>query len=365
MIKLDEAMKALEGREEFAVKRRDGLVVINYLIQIPDTFDGIRREFRGVTFNETTGAVVSLPLHKFFNVNQKVDTQIGLIGHLECRVFEKFDGTMCHALEVNGQVVLASRMGWDTDHAKIATKMLEKSSFKDEVVREVRAGRTVIFEYVGPNNPVVLHYPDEELVYLWSRDMTTGEYTRDMTLANAGKSTGGRVTTVNAVMEEVVTLTDKEGFVLVVQEPSGGTFWCKAKCQWYMDRHRAFDTLMRPAYRVYEVGLQGKLDDLIAQASDLFKPKLTEIEAEVGRDKIRLVKELKAEYDGLAAEVLTINDEREKRKKFALAAKVSTNFGGLMKMFSGSELDAWVNKELFDYYKIKYQNRLFAPLNEE
>ncbi len=62
MFKLADALKALEGREEFAVKRKDGLTLINYLITLPDSFDGIRENFRGITFDDSTGEIVSLPL---------------------------------------------------------------------------------------------------------------------------------------------------------------------------------------------------------------------------------------------------------------------------------------------------------------
>ena len=53
MFTLDEAYKSLEGRTEFAVKEyRERLVSINYLITLPDSFDGIRKNFRGVTFDK-------------------------------------------------------------------------------------------------------------------------------------------------------------------------------------------------------------------------------------------------------------------------------------------------------------------------
>lgn len=358
MFTLDEALKALDGREEFAVKRRDGLVIINYLITLPDSFDGIRENFRGITFNEATGEIVSLPFHKFYNVNQKEHTQIHRIGKQTGLVFEKFDGTMIHALEVNGDVVLASRMGWDTEQAVMATKLMKRLGMQDEVAREVKDGRTPIFEYVGPNNPVVLHYAKEDLVYLWSRDRKTGQYSRDFDPRFHRHSP--RTMTVEEVMQEVLTLEDKEGYVIVLPD-----LWAKAKSPWYLDRHRAFDMLMKPAYRLYEVGLQGKLDDLIAQAADLYKPKLEEILTEVGKDQIRLHRQLQSEYDALLPVVPQDAPDRERRKVFALAAKSNPHFGGLMLMFAGRPVDEWIATWLFDYYKGKYPGRLFSALPDE
>lgn len=358
MFKLDDAMKALDGREEFAVKKKDGLVIINYLITLPDSFVGIRENFRGVTFNEATGEIVSLPLHKFYNVNQKEHTQASLIGNQEALVFEKFDGTMTHALEVGGDIVLASRMGWDTEQALMATKLMNKLGLKDDVAQELKEGRTPIFEYVGPNNPIVIHYAKEDLVYLWSRDRSTGSYSRN--LNPRFHRHAGRTMTINEVMDEVTKLEDKEGFVCVLPH-----MWVKAKSPWYLDRHRAFDMLMKPSYRIYEVGLEGKLDDLIAQCADLYKPKLEEILVEVGKDQIRLLREIQKEYDVHLQACKSAITDHERRKMFAMAAKGSANFGGLMSLYSGKSVEGWVNARLFDTYKMKYPGRLFATMPDE
>jgi RNA ligase len=358
MFTLQDAMKALEGREEFAVKRLDGLVIVNYLVTLPDSFEGIRENFRGVVFDETSGQIVSLPLHKFYNVNQKDHTQLHVIGDETALVFEKFDGTMTHALEVNGNVVLASRMGWDTEQSIAATRLMKRLGMLEAVEREVKEGRTPIFEYVGPNNPVVIHYPKEDLVYLWSRDRKTGLYTRG--LDSQFHRHQSRSLTVKALMDEVLTLEDKEGYVCVLPD-----LWVKAKSPWYLDRHRAFDMLMKPAYRLYEVGLQGKLDDLIAQAADLFKPKLEQILLEVGKDQIRLHRELQEGYDALLANVPAGASAHERRKAFAIAAKSHPHFGGLMLKFSNREVDDWIATFLFDFYKAKYPGRLFSNLPDE
>ncbi len=362
MFNLDDAMKALEGREEFVIKKKDGLVIINYLITLPDSFEGIRQNFRGVVFDESTGHIVSLPIHKFYNVNQKDHTQVGVIGDENCLVFEKFDGSMCHALSVNGKLVLATRMGWDTDQAVAATKLLQRFSEKElnAVQWSVNNGVTPIFEYIGPNNPVVLHYPKEELVYLWSRQIDDGRYHHNPVL-RLRHDTGGRLTTISQVMKDVVSLQDKEGFVCVLQDSD---LWVKAKCPWYLERHRAFDMLMKPSYRIYEVGLEGKLDDLIAQCADLYKPRLEEILVEVGKDQLRLHREINTEYDTLFKNVPEDSDH-ERRKMFAIAAKGSPNFSGLMSLYSGKPVDSWVNSRLFDQYKAKYPGRLFSVVPDE
>ena len=67
---------------------------MNYLIQLPDSFHGIRRVFRGVTFDEATGDIVSLPLHKFLNINQAPETQWDILKDQEGVIYEKMDGCL-------------------------------------------------------------------------------------------------------------------------------------------------------------------------------------------------------------------------------------------------------------------------------
>lgn len=355
MFTLDDAMRVLGGREEFAVKRRDGLVVVNYLVALPDSFLGIRENFRGVTFDEATGRIVSLPLHKFYNVNQTADTHAGRIGDRTALVFDKHDGTMTHALEVGGDVVLATRMGWDTEQAVLATALMNRRGLKDDIAREIRAGRTPIFEYVGPHNPVVLQYDAEDLVYLWSRDRRTGAYSRPLD-PDPGR---GRRMTINEVIHAVAGLEDREGFVCVLPD-----MWVKAKCPWYVTRHEAHSVLTKPGYHVYAAALEGKLDDLIALCADRYKPKLAEVLAEVGRDQVRLLREIQTEYD-VRLQACAAATAHDRRKAFATAAKGSPHFGGLMCLYSGKPVEEWVNARLFDVYRAKYPHRLFEPPPDE
>ena len=73
----------IEGRNEFRIFDKEWYKVINYVVAFEETFQwddndpvgsAIRRECRGLVFNQD-GVIISRPFHKFFNVDEKDETQ--------------------------------------------------------------------------------------------------------------------------------------------------------------------------------------------------------------------------------------------------------------------------------------------------
>lgn len=78
-----------------------------------------------------------------------------------------------------------------------------------------------------------------------------------------------------------------------------------------MDRHRAVDALMRPAYKLYRTVFDGFMDDLIAIATEPYKPALRKIYEEAQRDLLnekRKIEERFAEMLELSEKLLTIDE---------------------------------------------------------
>ena len=100
---IGDVLPAIAGRDEFVVAERDFGTVINYLVAMPDTFKmegpddvigAIRRECRGLIF-DTEGNIMSRPYHKFFNVNEKEETQSHRLDLTRAHtVMDKLDGSM-------------------------------------------------------------------------------------------------------------------------------------------------------------------------------------------------------------------------------------------------------------------------------
>jgi len=73
---ISDVLPAIEGRDEFTVAVKEGYTVINYNVMMSDTFDcPNRRECRGIIFDTASGDIIRRPFQKFFNVNEREETQ--------------------------------------------------------------------------------------------------------------------------------------------------------------------------------------------------------------------------------------------------------------------------------------------------
>jgi RNA ligase len=187
---INDVLPHVEGRDEFVVAEREGYTVINYMVAMADTFDmtgpndlggAIRRECRGLIFDRA-GNIMSRPFHKFFNVNEREETQAHCIDMSQPHVImEKMDGSMIRPILVDGYLRLATKMGV-TEVAMQAESWLaaQDRRLKEWLRTMVDLGLTPLFEWVSPFNQIVLAYEAADLVYLGTRDNVTGEYAMDI-----------------------------------------------------------------------------------------------------------------------------------------------------------------------------------------
>jgi len=186
---IEDVLPAIEGRDEFIVAERDGFTVINYNVGFEDTFTidpaqpelGImRRECRGLIF-WPDGRVMSRPFHKFFNVGEREETQLHNVDltFMTHTIMEKMDGSMIRPMIVNGQLRLGTKMGV-TDTSIEAEKVLDAMPNADEVCDFLEGlvydGVTPLFEFVSPDNRIVLKYEQPALVLLALRSNYDGVY---------------------------------------------------------------------------------------------------------------------------------------------------------------------------------------------
>lgn len=183
---IQDVLPHIEGREEFIVAEREGYTVINYVVAMADTFDmtgpddlggAIRREARGLIF-DAGGNLMSRPFHKFFNVNERAETQTYEIDMSQPHVImEKMDGSMIRPILVDGYLRLATKMGV-TNVAMDAEAWLaaKDDRYKGWLLHCIKNGITPIFEWVSPFNQIVIAYEEADLVLLACRDNITGEY---------------------------------------------------------------------------------------------------------------------------------------------------------------------------------------------
>lgn len=295
-------------------------------------------ECRGIMFEITPEGepvrIMARPMEKFFNLNETPFTMNLDMSKVEYGM-DKADGSLISTYVDNGilcsksktsviseQAIAANAILSDIDHEPLYKRALELAE----------AGFTLNFEYVAPDNRIVLPYDHKALILLNIRENESGEY---VSYRDIFADPVLRKYLVQQVMadfsdpnwvDKIRNLEGIEGYVYVMED--GLKF--KLKTDWYVALHRTKDSITKNE-ALFEAVVSGGSDDL----RSLFEADtwaLTKIET---FEKIYLT------Y--LRTSIDTLNDLYKElagkdRKTFATTAQVRLKdspylFGVLMKAF--------------------------------
>jgi RNA ligase len=266
---IEDVLPHIEGRDEFIVAEREGYTVINYVVAMANTFDmtgsddiggAMRRECRGLIFDRD-GNLMSRPFHKFFNVNERAETQTHEIDMSQPHVImEKMDGSMIRPILVDGYLRLATKMGV-TNVAMEAEAWLaaQDSSLKDWLRQCVEDSVTPIFEWVSPFNQIVLAYEEADLVYLGTRCNTSGWYMMDKScpfnvVPRYGSMEGN-------ILEYIARQRESEGREGDIIRFADGHM-LKVKNDWYVRIHKTIDRITFDR-NIVDLIINEEVDDVI------------------------------------------------------------------------------------------------------
>lgn len=287
---LSEYLTAIEGRPEFAVAVKDGYTVINYLVQTTDTFEDpelantkeerlkliMRRDCRGIVFDTATGKVIAKRLHKFFNVNEKDETQQANLDWNEPHVIlEKLDGSMITPLPLATGIRWGTKMGVTDVALPVEVFVSDNPQYVEAAQYAIVNHCTLIFEWCSRQQRIVVDYPTEALVLIAVRNNFTGEYMpyeeMHTVFGNTWgipivKAYAGTANSMEALIAETRDLIGAEGYV--VRFESG--HMVKVKAEDYVRLHRAKDMISFEK-SVIDLIVNEKADDVKAflQAEDL------------------------------------------------------------------------------------------------
>ena len=268
---IGDVLAHIEGRDEFIVAEREGYTVINYVVAMADTFNmtgpddlggAIRRECRGLIF-DADGNLMSRPFHKFFNINEREETQTHVVDMSQPHVImEKMDGSMIRPILVDGYLRLATKMGV-TNVAMQAEEWLAAQPDADDKIAFMRnsvlGGTTPLFEWISPFNKIVLAYEEADLVYLGDRDNITGRYWFDeavpFTKVPRYGSVEGNITDYVARQRGA---EGREGDI--IRFADGHMLKCKN--DWYVRIHKVKD-LIRTDRNIAAIIINEELDDVL------------------------------------------------------------------------------------------------------
>lgn len=356
MITLEQAQAAIEGRKEFVIKQTENTICFDYIIIADDSFSDekfgwIRRNFRGITFDIHSKKLISLPFHKFYNINQNTESQYNLHKSKKATIYEKVDGTMIHCFLLNDELIASTCRSYENIQAVDALNFIKSNDkLEKQIVESIKSGFTPIFEWVAPHNQIVIFYDKPRLIYLMSRDRESGLYQFE-------KKYDDKVQVFSINFTDILTHTSKQNFEGYVCHLECGSIF-KIKTAWYLERHRSIDILSKPKYKIYEIVLDGCMDDIMSIAPETHKAIFKEVEREVIEDLLNFHQDLQLEFESVMSEV--VSDADDVRKRFVEKTRNNPNFSALMTIFSGKKPDKFVKQKLMQRYVNLYPNRVLS-----
>ncbi len=167
-------------------------------------WDDITKSCRALVL-DNKGNVVARAFDKFFNIEELSNEEIP---NENFEVYEKLDGSLILVFRYLGELVVASKGSFTSDHAVLAKKLIDEKYDNNKFY----ADYVYVLEMIGPSNKIVLDYPEDELVLLVKLDRNTWE---ELTLSDSWIRPVNRYDSVTdyTKLKEIIP-SDKEGFVI-------------------------------------------------------------------------------------------------------------------------------------------------------
>lgn len=291
--------------------------------------------------------IMARPMEKFFNLNETPFTMDLDLNDLEYAM-AKEDGSLISTYADQGILFTKSKTSITSTQAIESKQLLLDGDYKDlhdRVLELTLDGFTCNFEYVSPNNRIVLAYDKKNLVLLNVRENDTGAYVpigelkadpvlRKYLVENHVTESEGEPEDMIAKIRGMVGI---EGFVF--QHGSGIKF--KLKTEWYSNLHRMKDTLNNNEALFMTVVAGGSDDIKSLYTDDWSKTKIETFEI-IFLDWLKL----NSAYVFDLYKSLLGSD----RKTFAISAQTKLKadgklelFGVLMEMYKGVDETTTMN----------------------
>jgi len=276
---IQQIREAIKGRPEFIELHRGDHIIFNYLVVNEHTFppivsekEAILRECRGLVF-DNSGKLISRRFHKFFNLNEREETQSHFIDwNTEHILLEKLDGSMITPLLLSRGLEWATKMGV-TDIGMKVKQFINKNLEHDYITFAYDCAScnvTPIFEYIAPDNRIVINYNTEQLILLAIRDNITGDYRSYRKICQAASLYNiPYVQKTKASVLETKELENIEGVVVLFNDGHK----IKVKSDWYVRIHKAKENLLFEK-NVIKMILEEKTDDIIPMLPEEDKNRL-------------------------------------------------------------------------------------------
>ena len=290
--KFEDYKNAVKDCDHFKVYEKDDYYVINYHLSDNTTFpdpneDGIsneekinrilRRDCRGIIFDKE-GNLIRLPYHKFFNLNEKEETNIKNVDFSRSHVIlEKLDGSMVTPLVIAGHLRWATKAGITDTSMEAEVFVSTRPQYKMFSIMCLENNCLPIFEWCSRKNRIVIDYPEDNLILTairyfnlpqkWKGNDISGHYEPYLTMKELARVCDIPVVRcvydgskpIDKFIEE--DIKNQEGLEGVVIRFDDGQM-IKVKSEWYCQLHKMKDDLTHEK-NVIRLILEEKVDDLL------------------------------------------------------------------------------------------------------
>ncbi|WP_030717663.1 RNA ligase [Streptomyces sp. NRRL S-237] len=279
--------------------------------QYERVWNDVTTRCRGLVADDTTGAVVALPLPKFFNVGEHESGQpyAPALPDEPFEVYDKVDGSLAVVFHYAGRWRVASKGSFISAQATWAQRTLDGRD-----TGALRPGTTYLAEILYPQNRIVVDYGDRRDLVLLAAFGPDGTEVPLAEAASHWEGIGSVVTVWPAMpLDELIALaesntlpggasatgTQAEGFVL--RFASGVR--AKAKLAEYVRLHRVLTKATeRDIWRAH--GIQRFAGLPLKQLAQGLGTTVAEIEASGGKPLDALLDQVPDEFDAWVREVI-------------------------------------------------------------
>ena len=357
--RIEDYLDAINGVEAFFVAEREHFKVINYISMGNDVFPDpasasddatarrwyLRRQCRGLIFNHN-GDVISLPIKKFFNANERAETQLDRIDLSQPHVIlEKLDGSMCRPIPIGSDYRMGTKMGITTV-AMMAEEFVAEHLNYDKFIRATMADNlSPQFEFCSRKQRIVLDYLDDRLVLLSIRSLATGQ---DLSIAKMQEYANmydidvvghypGTVSSIEQLVADTKGLFGQEGWVIKFTNCGNAI---KIKADDYRLKHSAKDSILREN-NVITLILSEQIDDVKPLLDTYVRTKVEEFETSVWAGINNTMQQWIDAYCRIRTK------HSSDRKSFAL----DTEYANIDRNFKSAVFTVW-EKELINWHSV-------------
>ncbi|MFT6336829.1 MAG: hypothetical protein ACJATI_003590 [Halioglobus sp.] len=163
---------------------------------------------RGLVLDLEKRKIIAFPFGKFTSYNSDPNA-VDFIRNTsdELTLTKKYDGTMVVVFENDGEICCVSRKAFANFQIDATLNILERLQFKIEYLRN----KTMVFEYISPENKIEIDYDEERIVLLGVRNIEDGSLLQHTELKQIGSETKLEVAEqINLNVTELIELAKND-----------------------------------------------------------------------------------------------------------------------------------------------------------